>query len=106
MQDAFAAGAETSVTTVDWALAEIMKNPRILRKAQANMREIFDKRRKVVNETGLQELKYLKMVIKETLRMHPPVPLLLPRECGQQCEINGYKIPLKSIVSVNVWAIG
>ena len=83
MHDAFAAGPETSVTTVDLALAEIMKNPRILKKAQAEMREIFDKRGKVVDETGLQELKYLKMVIKETLRMHPPVPLLLPRECGQ-----------------------
>ncbi|KAI6688744.1 hypothetical protein NL676_025572 [Syzygium grande] len=81
--DIFTAGSETSATQVDWALAEMMKNPRILKKVQAEVREVFDRRGKA-DETGLPELEYLKLVIKECLRMHPSVPLLLPRECREK----------------------
>ncbi|CAN4102633.1 unnamed protein product [Withania somnifera] len=40
------------------------------------------------------------------MRLHPPIPLLLPRESREPCQINGYEIPAKSRVIVNVWAIG
>ncbi|MED6183186.1 hypothetical protein PIB30_035701 [Stylosanthes scabra] len=102
----FTAGGETSATTIDWVMAEMMKNPRVMQKAQEEVREIFN-RIGSVDETCIKERKYLNSVVKETLRLHPPLPLLLPRECGQeQCEINGYHIPYKSKVIVNVWAIG
>ncbi|OWM85817.1 hypothetical protein CDL15_Pgr012067 [Punica granatum] len=103
--DVFSGGGETSATTVDWAMAEMIKKPRILEKAQAEVRRVFD-RQGEVQEDCLTELKYLKLVIKEVLRLHPALALLLPRECGEQCEINGFEIPKKTRVIINAWAIG
>ncbi|KAK9026347.1 hypothetical protein V6N11_039188 [Hibiscus sabdariffa] len=103
--DMLMAGTETSSTTAEWAMSEMVKNPRILEKAQAEVRRVYG-RTGDVNESDLHELQYLKLVIKETLRLHPPVPLLLPREGMERCEIKGYEIPAKTKVIVNAWAIG
>ncbi|GAU34048.1 hypothetical protein TSUD_16360 [Trifolium subterraneum] len=101
----YGAGGDTSASTIVWAVAELVRNPRVLKKAQNEVREIFNMKG-IVGENCINELKYLKSVVKETLRLHPPGPLLLPRECGQACEIDGYDIPIKSKVIVNAWAIG
>ncbi|XP_014519375.1 cytochrome P450 71D11 isoform X2 [Vigna radiata var. radiata] len=103
--DIFAAGGETSATTINWAMAEIIRDPRVMKKAQAEVREVF-KMKGRVEGNSMNELMYLKSIVKETLRLHPPTPLLLPRKCGQTCEINGYQIPVESKVIVNAWAIG
>lgn len=101
----FGAGGDTSSSTIDWAMAEMIMDPRIMKKAQAEVREVF-KTKGRVDENYISELNYLKSVVKETLRLHPPLTLLLPRESGQACEINGYHIPIKTKVIVNVWAMG
>jgi len=90
---------------MDWVMSELVKNPGVMKKVQIEVRRIFDGKG-YVDETSIHELKYLRSVIKETLRLHTPVPLLLPRECSERCEINGYEIPAKSKVIVNAWAIG
>ncbi|XP_051133899.1 salviol synthase-like [Andrographis paniculata] len=105
LQDMFDAGIETSSTTAEWAMAELIKHPRVLKKVQDEVREVFGDKG-FVDESEFDNLKYLKLVVKETLRMHPPVPLLIPRENLEACEINGYKLPAKTRVLVNAWAIG
>ncbi|CAL5202316.1 unnamed protein product [Lathyrus oleraceus] len=104
IMDVFGAGSETSTTTIDWAMIELVRDPRIMKKAQAEVREVF-KTKGRVDENYINELDYLKSIVKETLRLHPPAPLLLPRECGQACEINGFHIPIKTKVIINAWAI-
>jgi cytochrome P450 len=104
-QDVFIAGSDTAAHTINWTMAEMLKDPRVLKKAQAEVRGIFQNRGKV-DETSINELKYLKAITKEVLRLHPPAPLLIPRVCGQDCEVDGYHVPIKSKVIINAWAIG
>ncbi|KAH6786299.1 hypothetical protein C2S52_005851 [Perilla frutescens var. hirtella] len=105
MLDMLSAGSETSATAIDWAMAEMVKNPSVLVKAQDEVRWVFDEEKGFVEESLVHKLEYLKAVVKETLRLHPPVPLLLPRKCVQTCEINGYQIPTETKIIVNAWAI-
>lgn len=99
------AGSETSATLLDWAISELMRNPKIMATAQIEVREIFDKLGRI-DEFSISKMKYLKAIIKETLRLHPPAPLLVPRECRELCYINGFEIPPKTRVIINAWTIG
>ncbi|CAI0394757.1 unnamed protein product [Linum tenue] len=104
--DVFLAGADTSPYTVEWAMSELMRNPNKMAEAQKEVRDMFDKRGKVVDATSLDELQYLTLIIKETLRLHTPTPLLIPREARETVVISGYQVPAKTRVIVNSWAIG
>nr|CAB3470456.1 unnamed protein product [Digitaria exilis] len=95
---------DTSATTLEWAMAELMRNPTVMSKLQDEVRGAFAATMKV-SEGGLDELSYLHMVIKETLRLHLPAPLLLPRESQEQCQILGYDVPKGTMVMVNAGAL-
>ncbi|CAH1448778.1 unnamed protein product [Lactuca virosa] len=99
----FSGGTDTSAMTIEWAMTKLMRNPNVMEKAQKEVREAFKGKNKIT-EGDLQDLVYLKYIIKETLRLHPPAPLLLPRECREHCQIDGYDIPVKTKVIVNAFA--
>ncbi|KAL8109383.1 cytochrome P450 71B34-like [Apium graveolens] len=103
--DLFMASIDTSSGTIIWAMSELAKNPRVMRKVQAEIRKIVGHKSEV-DESEIDKMKYFKMVVKETLRLHPPVPLLLPRETMQYCKIGGYDVYPKTRIFVNAWAIG
>ncbi|RDX71056.1 Cytochrome P450 83B1, partial [Mucuna pruriens] len=93
----------TAVTTV-WAMTELLKNPRVMKKVQEEIRSLSGKKA-FLEEDDVQKFPYFKAVIKETLRLHLPAPLLLPRETSEKCMIGGYEIPAKTLIYVNGWAI-
>ncbi|KAL6626322.1 hypothetical protein ACP70R_030048 [Stipagrostis hirtigluma subsp. patula] len=100
--DIFAAGSHTSLMTLEWALSELIKNPRVLQKVQLEVRDTF-KGQDMLTEENMTKLNYLHLVIKETLRLHPP---MVPRACRETCRVMGYDVPKDTAVFVNSWAIG
>ncbi|QHO26586.1 cytochrome P450 71D10 [Arachis hypogaea] len=105
IQDIFAGGGETSSAVVEWAMAEMIKKSKVMEAAQAEVRRVYGSKG-YVDESELHQLIYLKSIIKETLRLHPSLPLLVPRENKEPCQIKGYQIPANSRIIINAWAIG
>lgn len=96
---------DTSATTVEWALSELIKHPQLMKKVQNEIENVVGMER-MVEESDLEKLEYPDMVVKETLRLHPVAPLLLPHASTEDCSVNGFHIPKKSRVIINVYAIG
>ncbi|CAN1312232.1 Flavonoid 3'-monooxygenase [Linum perenne] len=104
MQNMFTAGTDTSSSTVEWAIAELIRSPKIMAQLQSELDSVVGRDR-LVTELDLPKLPYLQAVIKETFRLHPSTPLSLPRIAAESCEINGRHIPKGATLLVNVWAI-
>ncbi|EXC06134.1 7-ethoxycoumarin O-deethylase [Morus notabilis] len=102
--DLFGAGTETTSATLEWSMAELLKAPEILSEAQAELEQVIGKGNQV-KESDIARLPYLQAIVKETLRLHPTVPLLLPRKAAKDVKVFGYTIPKGAQVIVNVWAI-
>ncbi|XVF49797.1 hypothetical protein PTKIN_Ptkin04bG0044500 [Pterospermum kingtungense] len=102
--DMFSAGTEATSTTIEWVMAELLKNPNVMKKVQEEVRNVVGKKPNVdVND--INQMEYLKCVIKETLRLHPVVPFLIPRQTTTSAKLGGYDIPANTTVFINAWAI-
>ncbi|CAO2210432.1 unnamed protein product [Urochloa humidicola] len=112
LMNMFNAGTDTTYLVHEFAMAELMRHPHAMAKVQAELRrKVSDKAAKgeleiLTEDDDLSSVAYLKAVIKETLRLHPPGPLFLPHLSTADCEVEGYMIPAGTTVMINAWAIG
>nr|QNS29942.1 cytochrome P450 [Nothapodytes nimmoniana] len=105
MQDLLNGGTDTSATTVEWAIHEVLRQPRIIEKARKELDRVIG-REKWVEEEDLSKLPYIDAIIKESLRLHPLATLLAPHFSIEDCEVSGYHIPRGTTILINTWSIG
>ncbi|EXB99731.1 Cytochrome P450 71A1 [Morus notabilis] len=104
VQDMFFGGIETTSNISEWFMAEIMRRPSVLKKVQEEVRRVVGEKAKV-EMNDIEKMDYFKCVVKETLRLHPPAPLLVPRKTTEDVDIGGYHIPAGTRGLINGWAI-
>ncbi|XP_027364693.1 geraniol 8-hydroxylase-like [Abrus precatorius] len=105
--DLFIAGSDTSGSTTEWAMAELLRNPEVMQKARNELNQVIGSgTSNEVKESDIPRLAYIQAIVKETLRLHPPVPLLLPYVAGYDVEVSGYTIHKGHQVLINAWSIG
>nr|XP_043636620.1 cytochrome P450 93A3-like [Erigeron canadensis] len=102
--DMIIAGTDTSAITVEWALAELINHPNIMRRAVEEIDQVVGKTR-LLQESDIPNLPYLQLIVKETLRLHSTGPIIF-RQSTEDCIVGGYHIPASTAVFVNVWALG
>jgi len=104
LMDMVVGGTDTTSNTIEFALAEMMNKPEVLKRAQQELEDVVGKDN-IVEESHINKLPYLYAIMKEVLRMHPTLPLLVPHCPSESCVIGGYTIPKGARVFVNAWAI-
>ncbi|KAK9103256.1 hypothetical protein Sjap_020510 [Stephania japonica] len=104
LMDMVVGGSDTTSNTVEWAIAELMNNREAMRKAQEELEVVVGLDSKL-EESHLPKLHYLQAVMKEVLRLHPSLPLLVPHCPSSACDIGGYTVPKGARVFINVWGI-
>uniref|UniRef100_A0AB38SSM9 Flavonol 6-hydroxylase n=1 Tax=Rudbeckia hirta TaxID=52299 RepID=A0AB38SSM9_RUDHI len=102
--DMYLGGTDATSAMVEWAMTEILRNKSVMKKVQDELAETVGLNN-IVEESHLPQLKYLDAVFKETFRLHPPLPFLLPRAPNKTCIVGGYTVPKGSTIFLNVWAI-
>eukprot|EP00246_Nothoceros_aenigmaticus_P002919 TRINITY_DN13842_c0_g1_i2.p1 TRINITY_DN13842_c0_g1~~TRINITY_DN13842_c0_g1_i2.p1 ORF type:complete len:483 (+),score=78.57 TRINITY_DN13842_c0_g1_i2:212-1450(+) len=102
--DILAAGLQSTSTSSEWIMAELVRHPEVAAKAQAELDAVVGKKR-VVTEADIPNLPYLQAVVKEGFRLHPTLPLLAPHESTEQTKILGYDIPKGTTIMTNIWAM-
>ncbi|KAK1436711.1 hypothetical protein QVD17_02493 [Tagetes erecta] len=103
--DVFTGGTDSTYATLEWELSELIRNPEAMRKLQHEVRQVAKGKPKIT-EDDLDQMQYLHAVVKETFRLHMPLPLLVPRECTQDVQVMDYDIAAGTQVLINAWAVG
>ncbi|PIA32988.1 hypothetical protein AQUCO_04200023v1 [Aquilegia coerulea] len=99
-----AAGTDTSAGTMEWAMSLMVNNPHVIKKAQAEI-DAYVEKGTLLHESDINKLPYLHCIIKETLRMYPAGPLLIPHESSEDCVVGGFNVPCNTMLLINAWGI-
>lgn len=103
-QEMFIAGTETTSSTIEWGMTEILRKPQVHQKLVSELDQVVGNKRFVL-ESDIPKLTYFQAVVKEVFRLHPGVPIIIPRKTDEDCEVGGYRVPKDCIVYVNVWGM-
>ncbi|XP_074263211.1 cytochrome P450 76T24-like [Silene latifolia] len=106
LTDLFIAGTDTTSSTLEWAMTELLRNPEKMAKAQDELDQIIGKNTTAIQESDISKLPYIQAVVKETFRLHPPAPFLVPHKAEKDVQLCGFSIPKDAQIWVNVWSIG
>lgn len=104
IQDYFTAATDTTAISVEWTISELINNPGVLRRAQEEVDRVSGGKR-LICEADIPNLPYINAIIKETMRLHPPITMIT-RKGTQDCVVDGYLIPKGTILCLNIWAMG
>ena len=104
VKELVSAGSDTSTSTIEWAMAELIKNVETMKKVQEEL-EIELSESDYPKESQLLQMSNVQACVKETLRLHPPAPFLLPHRAIETCQVMNHTIPKDAQILVNVWAI-
>ncbi|XP_057786734.1 trimethyltridecatetraene synthase-like [Salvia miltiorrhiza] len=102
--DMLAGATESSATTVEWVMSEILKKPEVLKKATDELDRVIGRER-WVEESDMSSLPYIEALMKETMRLHPVSPILVPRLAREDCQVSGYDMKKGTQVLINIWTI-
>ena len=91
--------------TVEWAMTMLLQNPEKMTKARVELEEVLGKVGRI-QELDISKFNYLQAIVKETLRLHPSAPFLLPHKAMTDVEICGFIVPKNAQILTNVWAMG
>lgn len=97
-------GTSTSTIALEWAFSLLLDNPETLKKAQSEIDRHLGRSR-LIAESDLAELPYLRHIILETMRLHPPVSIVMPHLSSSECTVGGYRVPAGTVLLVNLWEI-
>ncbi|KAK7349602.1 hypothetical protein VNO77_07089 [Canavalia gladiata] len=103
--DLFVAGTDTTASTIEWTMTELIRNPKILEKVRRELQQVVAKDEQV-EESHISKLPFLRAVVKENLRLHPPAPFLVPHSSNVDVDLCGFFVPKNAQILINVWAMG
>ncbi|KAB2038999.1 hypothetical protein ES319_D03G182800v1 [Gossypium barbadense] len=104
LMDIVVGGTDTTSTMMEWTMAELIANPEAMKKVKQEIDDVAGSDA-AVDETHLPKLRYLDAAVKEAFRLHPPLPLLVPRCPCDLSNVGGYSVPKGTRVFLNIWCI-
>ncbi|KAJ4837077.1 hypothetical protein Tsubulata_048435, partial [Turnera subulata] len=104
IQVLFIAGTETTATTLEWAMSNILNHPYVLKKAKEELDTQVGQHR-LIDESDYPNLQYLQSLSYESLRLYPTAPYLMPHLSSDECTVGGYNVPEDTMLFVNAWSI-
>ncbi|KAF8023182.1 hypothetical protein BT93_F0628 [Corymbia citriodora subsp. variegata] len=98
------AGADTTATTLEWAMILLLNHPEAMRRACDEIESKVGHDR-LLEESDLANLSYLQNIVSETMRLYPAAPLLLPHESSEDTTIGNFHVPRGTMLLVNAWSL-